>query len=350
MRGQYARVTTPAPPAIWAEVFAADPGALPFHAPSWVGCLAHASRWRDATRLYELSDGRRAVLLMASWTDPSGRLVLQRSWPAGWGAGGLIAAGGVRPSDVALIASDLARSNAISVSVRPAFAAADAWAAAGICAPAVHHIVHVLPLAGSFEQYSSQLPARLRSELRQAERRALKHGLAVREGNSPELVRLFYRAYLTWLERRAAGRRMSWLIRWRGRREESFRRFRTVAETLGHNCQIWVAMLDGRPVGGSVSLYGRQIAVGWRAFTDHDLHRGFRLSESLAYGAIEDAFRRGCTHLEMGESGGRASLASAKTRWGATAHEFDEYFFGAVPWHRVHTGIDAAQRALARRR
>lgn len=347
--GEHVQVTTPAPPDLWAEIFSADPGSLPFHSPQWAACLTSASHWRDATRLYETSSGRRSVLLMAARADPSGRLTVQRSWPSGWGAGGVIAEGGVRARDVALVARDLQGGSAMSVSVRPAFPSIEAWGGAQIGAPGIRRVVHVLPIHGTIEQYTSRLPSRLRSDLRQAERRARRHGLSVSTGNSVELVRSFYEAYLTWLERKAAGRRTPlWLIRLRGRRQESFRRFCTVAEELGRDCQIWVATLDGRPVGASISLYSPNVAVGWRAFTDHNLHRGFRLMDSLIYRAIEDAYQRGCAFLEMGESGDKPSLVLAKARWGATAHEFHEYCFGAVPWHRLHAGFETAQRTLAR--
>ena len=55
-------VRTPVPRDVWEELFAADHGALAEHGPRWIDAICATGPWRDASRLYELGDGRRFVL------------------------------------------------------------------------------------------------------------------------------------------------------------------------------------------------------------------------------------------------------------------------------------------------
>src|SRR5579862_1804472 len=87
--GEEVRVTTPVPTAVWAQVAAADPTAMPFHTPLWRDCVVAGSGWDDASRLYETADGRQLVLMMARRSVGPG-LSIEASWPAGWGAGGVL--------------------------------------------------------------------------------------------------------------------------------------------------------------------------------------------------------------------------------------------------------------------
>ena len=56
------RVVTPAPRNLWEHLVDADPGSLVDQSPAWVDVMAATAPHRDASRLYELSDGRRFVL------------------------------------------------------------------------------------------------------------------------------------------------------------------------------------------------------------------------------------------------------------------------------------------------
>ena len=68
---------------------------------------APGSRWRDASRLYELPGGRQLVLMAARRSVP-GLPAVEASWPHGWGTGGVLAPGGVRPDEVDLVCADIA--------------------------------------------------------------------------------------------------------------------------------------------------------------------------------------------------------------------------------------------------
>jgi hypothetical protein len=68
--GRPVRVTSPVPPGVWAIVAGADPSTMPFQTPAWRDCVCPGGTWRDASRLYELGNGRRLVLMAARRNVP----------------------------------------------------------------------------------------------------------------------------------------------------------------------------------------------------------------------------------------------------------------------------------------
>jgi len=175
------RVTTPVPTRVWAAVAAADPSTMPFHTPAWRECVSSGSGWRDASRLYELPGERQLVLMMAR---RPGRLV-QASWPEGWGSGGVLAAGGVRPDEMALVCADLAKSGSLNTTVRPGFVAAPAWPSVSGGFSLVPRAFHVAHLGQSFEDFwSRSVSARTRSSNRAAWRSLEQAGVVITRGNS----------------------------------------------------------------------------------------------------------------------------------------------------------------------
>jgi len=69
-QGRPVRVTTPVPADVWQSVASADPTTMPFQTPVWRDCVCAGSQWRDASRLYELPDGRQLVLMAARRSIP----------------------------------------------------------------------------------------------------------------------------------------------------------------------------------------------------------------------------------------------------------------------------------------
>jgi hypothetical protein len=355
------------PEDVWAAVASADPSTTPFQTPAWRNCVDRLSGWRDASRLYETADGRQLVLMLAR-RGAGERLAMAASWPAGWGAGGVLAPGGVQPDEVALVCADLASGPVVSVSVRPGFEAAGAWADSGCWQGAGAGGVargHRFPLGGGaftipravhvahfrhgepFEAYWERcVPARIRRAIRTAGRHAAQAGVQISSGNSPALVAALYEVYLRWIDWRAEQRKVPGRVaRWQARRAEPYQKFAGVAAALGDGCRIWVATWQGRPVGATVSLYAGETAIGWRAFTDRSVPNKFRLFEVMATEAVRDAHDSGCRYLEMGESVGRRDLASIKARFGGEEHDFAEYCHERVP---VVAGRMAFQRLRGR--
>lgn len=355
--GQAVRVTTPVPTAVWTQVAAADPTALPFQTPTWRDCVITGSGWRDASRLYETADGRQLVLMMARRSALPG-LAVEASWPAGWGAGGVLAPGGVRPDEAEMIYADLADGRAVSAAVRPSFTAASAWPAAGSSAFLIPRQVHVAHFSGEpFEDYwAHAVPSKMRRGIGNAQRHQERAGVVIASGNSPDLVDALYQVYLRWIDQRAGQRKVPRpLARWQGRRAEPLAKFATVARVLGKDCQIWVAWWQGRPIGATVSLYHGETAIGWRAFTDRSVPNQFRLFEVMVTEALRHACESGCRYLEMGESVGRTDLAAIKRRFGAQEHTFAEYCFERVPLNASRMAFQrfrrrAEERIVPRRR
>jgi hypothetical protein len=330
--GRPVRVTSPVPDEVWLSVAAGDPSAMPFHRPAWRDCVCSGGRWQDASRLYELPGGRQLVLMAARKSGPRVPAV-EASWPHGWGTGGILAPGGVRPDEVNLVCADIAARRVLIATVRPGFAAAPAWARAGRGSPSIARAVHVAHFDGPFEDYwTRSVPGKVRSNIRGARRHLERAGVTITAGNSPELLRAFYDTYLGWIEWRARQRKVPLpLARWQGRRAEPFAKFAATASALGTDCRIQVAWQDSRPVGAGITLYGAGGAIGWRLFTDRLLPSRYRLAEVLIAENLRHACESGCRYLEMGESGGKENLASIKSRFGGKVHPLAEYYYERLP-------------------
>ncbi len=332
--GRAVRMISPVPNEIWEEVAAADPSATAFQWPAWRDCVCSSGKWQDASRLYELPGGRQVVLMLARRTAWPGRLAPAASWPPGWGTGGVLAPGGVRPEEVAMIRDDLAAGWNLCTNVRPGFTAAPDWAPFDGSGFVIPRTVHVAEFDRSFDQYLLRsVTARRRGYLRTAQRHIERAGVVITSGNSPELVQAFYDVYLRWIERRAAQRHVpTALAVWKGQRAEPYEKYATVANRLGSGCRIWVAWREDRPIGAMMSLYAGNSAVGWRAFTDRSAAPArFRLFELMAVEALRHACESGCRCMDMGESVGKSDLAEIKKRLGGREMSSPEYCFQRLP-------------------
>jgi Acetyltransferase (GNAT) domain len=343
-QGRPVRVSTMVPAGVWQELASADPSTMPFQTPAWRDCVCSGVHWRDASRLYELADGRRLVLMAARRSLP-GLPAVEASWPHGWGTGGVLAPGGVRPDEVDLVCADLARRRVLSATVRPAFGAAPAWSQARAGA-AIPRKVHVAYLEKPFEDYWARaVPPKVRSNLRGARRHLERAGITFTAGNSPDLVRAFYDTYLAWIGWRARQRKVPQpLARWQARRAEPLAKFTAVAGRLGGDCRIQVAWQDGRAVGAAISLHTARSAVGWRMYADRSLPARFRLTEVLIEESLRYACETGCEYLEMGESGGLDALASVKARFGGQAFPLAEYYHERLPLSPALAAFQSARR------
>ncbi len=329
--GRPVRVSAPVPADVWRSVAAADPSTMPFQTPIWRDCVRAGSGWQDASRLYELPGGRQLVMMAARRRVP-GLPAVEASWPHGWGTGGVLAAGGLRPDEADLVCADLAGRHVLSATVRPAFGAAPAWSQARH-GTEIARRVHVAFLDGPFEDYWARtVPVKVRQNIRASRRHLERAGITITAGNTPELVRSFYDAYLAWIDWRARQRKVPLpLARWQARRAEPHAKFATVAAMLGPGCRILVAWQDGRAVGTSISLHAGDSAVGWRLYADRSLPARYRLTEVLIEENLRYACESGCRYLEMGESGGKEQLESIKERFGGQAFPLAEYCYERLP-------------------
>jgi hypothetical protein len=321
------RVLSPAPRDAWSRLVLESDESFAFHLPEWLDAACDVGGYVDASRLYEMRDGRVLVLPLARSRGRSTGPGRAASLPPNWGFGGVIAPGVVRSDEVAAIVADLASLPVGSMSLRPGPLAQSAWAAAVPTAIArVRHEVHDVDLAGGFDVvWKSRFEGSLRTAVRKAERARLE----IRRETSGLLIDTFYELYRTWLDGRAGERGVPRaIVRWSGERREPLRRYRAVAAALGDACRTWVATLDGQPVASIIILSTGRNAVYWRGASDKRLANPTRANDLLMKLAIEEACAEGCHWFHMGESGGVGSLVRWKERFGARPVMYEEFRIG----------------------
>lgn len=322
------RVSSPAPRQVWEQLLVEDPAATAYQTPAWLDCICRVEAYQDASRLFELPDGRRLVLPMVRRSGRPRALAVETSLPAFWGAGGLVAAGSVQATDIAAVWPHLIAGSPGLVRLQPGHLTAAAWNAveppAGVAIGSGQ--THVLDLEGGFERVWNE---RFKSETRSGARKAQRAGLDVEFDTTGRLIPAFYDLYLSWIARRARERKLPvWFMQRRASSQESLNKYQAVAEALGDRCRTWVARLDGEPVAGLIMLVHGTHAFYWRGCSARELATRTRANVLLQRLAIEDACTAGCRWYNMGQSGGVASLEQFKTRFGARPEQFPQYTFG----------------------
>lgn len=335
---------SPAPPQLWAATLEQDPHATIMQTPAWARLVATMTRSRDASRVYEDEDGRRLVLpLLRRRLGPG--LATQGAYPHGYGLGGLIATGGVRPADAAAVLRDLRENRALSTRITANFDVAAVWAAAaGPGVRALTRRVEVLDLDGGADAVWSR---RYRSSTRRAVRRAEGAGLVVERDTTGRLVDEFYRIYLDWTATRARRQHLPQpMAAALARRYEPRAKFEVASALLGDACRFWLARLDGRPVAALVTLVHGRYAFFWRGYSDQALAGPTRANNLLQHLAIRDAIDSGCRFYGMGESGGVADLQRFKQSFGATPAATADLRIERLPLSRVENAADRARTAV----
>jgi lipid II:glycine glycyltransferase (peptidoglycan interpeptide bridge formation enzyme) len=321
-------VTTPADRQSWEQVLASDPRALVTQTPAWLDCLCDVGGYADASRLYELADGRRLVLPLARRVGAGG-IASQASLPESWGFGGPVAEGGLQPGDAEIVLADLAGSRALRTSVRPNPLDAQLWEK-GLPpgAIAVPRLAHVLDLEGGFDRVWAD---RFTSHTRRSVQKAERSNLTVECDTTGRLVPVYYGLYERSLERWADTlHEPLWLARLRARRRDPQRKIEALARALGASARVWVASLDGRPAAAILVLQGAN-AHYTRGAMDRELAAPTRANQLLHRLAIEDACRAGCRAYHMGESGTSSGLARFKEGFGARPYPYAEYHLERLP-------------------
>lgn len=321
--------TSPAPRDAWRALLAQCPGALAFQTPEWTDCLCATGRYRDASRMYELPDGRSLLVPMVRRLGATRPLRLQASLPYGWGFGGIVAPEPLTASDVSTVLQDLTGDGPARVSLRPNPLCAAAWeegAPTGV--KRIPRAAHVLELESNFED----VHARFKDTARRAVRKAERSPLTVTCDTSGAHVAVFHSLYRCSVARWASkSREPVWLARARAALREPEVKLRLVAERLGEACQIWIAWLDGRPAASIVVLSHGESASYWRGAMDTEVAGRTQPNYLLHARAIAAACRAGRRHYHMGETGASESLAQFKTRFGARAHDYIEYRVERLP-------------------
>jgi hypothetical protein len=335
-------VTSPAPRTVWADVVAADPGALPEQTPEWTDAVCAVEECIDASRLYEFADGRRFVLPLVRRSGLRGLGGQLWSFPQGWGIGGPAGAG-LDAGAVEAIAADLHSLRVARVALRIDPLEASLWQ--GVNGPgvtALPRLAHVVPLFGSPEEHLAAMSKSTRRKIVRVQRDELR----VEVDTTGALLGDHYAMYLKSVERWAARQHEPLaLARWRAERRDSIDKLQAMATFLGPDrFRLVVAYAGDRPAASTIVLLG-PVTRDTRAALDRDVAAQKNASEAVQWRAIQEAYAYGSTHYNMGESGTSASLARYKEHFLAEPVPYAEYRFERVPLTRT----DVAARSLVKR-
>jgi hypothetical protein len=337
------RMVSPAPRTAWDETLGSDPAALETQSPAWTDAMCAAMGFADASRAYEMADGRRLVLPLLRRSVGPVRLS-EGSNPLHCGVGGLLAPDGPRPDEIAAVLRDLARRRVLVRTFWPQPQHADRWAAAAPeRAVVVDRRAHLLDLEPGWDAlWSKSFSAQRRRGVRTAERRGVKVESGVAGELLPEFYGLLELATARWARMQHEPR---WLTMARLRGRDPLKKFQAAARSLGERFRVSVASVDGRPVAGLVVLQGRN-AYYFRGAMDETM-RDCRPNDLLHARAIEDACAAGCGAYYMGDSGWSPSAAAFKERFGAQPVHYREYRFERLPVSRTtHAAKSVVKRVI----
>ena len=323
----------PAPLELWERVYAADSTASLSQSPEWMAAITRTSRWRDATRAYEMADGRRFVLPLARRGIGAGATAYA-SLPAGYGMGGVIGTQPLRSEDASLIRDDLQSLGAASVRILPNPLNAPAWQSS--LEPAnltTMRYAHVLDVEGGFETVRA---TRFRRTARKLSNRAMRAGLDVERDTTGRLIPiyrdLFQRSVVRWAKR--SGEPL-WLARLRSGRQDPPGKLEALADMLRDRMVTWVASYRGEPAAVDILLMGNSV-FSWRAAMHEELGPATNAAYLLQHLAIEDACANGAALYYLGESGRSAGSAMFKERFGAVGHAYPEMRIERIPYTRAN--------------
>ena len=337
------QVVTLAPRPLWRRLLDADTDALADHGPEWIDAMCDDGRYVDASRLYELPDGRRFVLPLTRRRGIRGGRPA-RLPPTGVGyrrAGRAWLDAGV----VTAVLVVLRRAGAARTRVRPNPVQGAYWAAAARQPGTVvmPRRAHVIDLTGGPDAVLARMPASTRRGLRVAARRGVRVEMDRTGRLLPIHQQLVQASILRWAEHQ---HEPAALARWRAARRDPPAKLEAIARHLGAALVVLVAYLDDRPVASNITLLGAA-AHDTRAAIDRPVAGPVRAAELLQWRAIQLACEHGCRTHHLGETGASVSLAQFKERFGAVGVDYAEHRLERIPYTRCDRALrTAAKRAL----
>ena len=330
-------LASPAPRKEWLELLAADPEALPFQHPRWTDVILSVSGGRDASRLYQLPSGTRAVLpAVARPAHTATRAALVSSQPYGWGTGGLVVPErDLTPEDVRALLADLAREKAFRVTLRPApRRSAPYQAVAPRAAAQRRHAAYLLDLSGGFDRVWKE---RFSGAARQAVRKAERTQLTVRQDMSGRLIPAFATLYQLSVQRWAEQQHeLLWLARLRAQRQDPVRKFAAVAAAFPETCRVWLASVSEQPAAAILTLQLGEHVVYWRGAMDKELAGPSRANNLLHRLAIEQAIADGARFYHFGYSSPGGGVARFKESFGAIPVHHPVFRLERLPLTSAH--------------
>lgn len=342
-------VVSPVPRDVWREVHAADPDAVVTQSPEWADALATRG-YTDASRLYELADGRRLVLPLAA-RRRAGVTVSEESWPYGWGYGGAVVEGGdLTAADARVVLDDLRRRPAVLRAAVPMPLRGAVWdEAAGPDVARVPYTSQVVDLDGGWDHlWEKGFKRQARNSVRKAERFELdvrREDGTTASGPGGRGLAVFRELYAQSVDRWAAQRGQPLAVARRlAARRDRPGQVAAAAAALGERCVVWSVLRDGVPVASNVVLADGRHAIGWMCAMDTTGIARETLATYLLHSlAIQDACARGLRWFHMGESDAGSGPEHFKRYFGAVPVSYAALRFERLP---LSAGEQAARRAF----
>lgn len=309
---------------------------MPSQTPEWTKTLP--AHWRDASRLYETSEGRQIVLPLA--TRRLAGSGVAGSYPTRLGFGGFVTDPGVSVTETAEVIRHLASEPWLVLSMWPNPLQAARWA------PVVPRTwrsnarhAQVVDLCGGIDKVWRRMSGNARRGVRRSERM----GVTIDTGPSrtllPEFFELYAASQVRWAR---ASHEPLWLARWRARGDNAASWARVV-DALGERCRVSVARWNGEPVASVIAIHGPNAhythgamsdAAG-RCYANYALH-WYEMTHSIERGER-------CYH--MGESGTSESLSRFKQQFGARSIHYADYRYERLP---ISAADQLVRRAVKR--
>jgi GNAT acetyltransferase-like protein len=194
--------------------------------------------------------------------------------------------------------------------------------------------LHVLDLRSSL---NSLFRGFQKSSIQRVIRRAERQGLSCEQGRSKAVLDKFFGLMLKTRRRhKLPPQPISW--------------FRNLIAFLGDRLSIRLALKDGEPVAGILTLTHKNTLVYKYGCSDAAHHR-LGAVPLLFWEVIQEAKRDGLEKFDLGRSDiGNSGLITFKNRWGAEASTLEYVRFSASrPAHALdHHGMQMAKKLFAR--
>lgn len=208
----------------------------------------------------------------------------------------------------------------------------------------IGRLAHTIDISDGYEALQKKFSANTRNSIK----RATRNEVEIEYGNSPELVEEFYyllqKSRLRWAK---AQNELPVLTRLRGNLVDPKKKFHAMAEHLPDVFTVYVARVKQTPAAAFIVLNGKQFH-DTRGAIDKKIADDTHASYLLQAVAIEHACQAGASHYHMGESGNSKNLAFYKTRFGASALSYAEYYYEALPLVKADRLLrDAVKRVTA---
>lgn len=328
------RVISPAPHGAWIDLLNNRIQNLIFATPQWMDCITEVEDMQNASRFYEFSNGKKAIIPLARRKTSFLSSSIFASMPHGWGMGGLITWPNLDKNEMLAILNDLRDLEHLQVSIRPNPIEEYLWKKVDfVFDSTTEHSTHILDISNGFEHFWSKV---LNSSTRNKIRKGENSGLVVECDETGKAIDEFYQIYMRWTDNRARERKIPLIFsRWLARKREPLEKFRVVNREFGSRCQIWTAKLNRVLVSVAILLIHNAHAYYWRSYSDKFLTRSTRANELLQKFMVEEACKQGCIYYHMGESGGVPSLIHYKEKFGAAQFSCREYHLEKFPVTKI---------------